>query len=148
MRDGSAVPNLPVVTDTLAARVAVLTRRNDGLFKNNFTGGSYGKTSTFVVRPSLRWTPTPDADITLLGEFYHQYGDSVVVRGISPNTVPGGPLTLPEKEGYVTPSDYFTVSPGDAGFSNVKVYFTMLEANFNIGPGVLTHTIGRAACRE
>ena len=142
MLEGSAVANLPVVTDTLAARVAVLTRRNDGLFKNDVTGGSYGKTSTFVVRPSLRWTPTPDADITLLGEFYHQYGDSVVVRGISPNTVPGGPLTLPEQEGYVTPSDYFTVSPGDAGFSNVKVYFTMLEANFNIGPGVLTSITG------
>src|SRR3546814_3661691 len=75
-------------------------------------------TSTFVVRPSIRWTPGPDLDITLLGEFYHQYGDPVVVRGVSPNTVPGGPLTLPEKEGYVTPSDYFTVSPGDEGFSN------------------------------
>ncbi len=142
MLEGSAVANLPVVTDTLAARVAVLTRRNEGLFRDEVRDRSYGQTSTFVIRPSLRWTPSPDADITLLGEFYHQYGDSVVVRGVSPNTVPGGPLTLPEKEGYVTPSDYYTVSPGDDGFSNVKVYFAMLEANFNIGPGVLTSISG------
>src|SRR3546814_194008 len=116
MFEGSAVANGPIVTDTLSARLAVLGRRNEGLFRNEVTGGSYGQTSTFVVRPSIRWTPGPDLDITLLGEFYHQYGDPVVVRGVSPNTVPGGPLTLPEKEGYVTPSDYFTVSPGAEGF--------------------------------
>lgn len=142
MVEGSAVANGPIVKDTLAARIAVLGRYNEGLFTNSRTGGSYGKTSTYVVRPSLRWTPSPDADITLLGEFYNQYGDPVVVRGVSPNTVPGGPLTLPEKEGYVTPSDYFSVAPGNNGFSNVKVYFAMIEGNFHIGPGVLTSITG------
>jgi iron complex outermembrane receptor protein len=142
MFEGSAVASGPIVQDTLAARIALLARHNDGLFKDSHTGSSYGKTSTYVIRPSLRWTPTSDLDVTLLGEFYNQYGDSVVVRGVSPNTVPGGPLTLPEREGYVTPSDYFSVTPGDNGFSDVKVYFGMLEANLNVGPGVLTSVSG------
>ncbi|OAN56267.1 hypothetical protein A7Q26_02375 [Sphingobium sp. TCM1] len=148
MLEGSAVANLPVVADTLAARVAILTRRNEGLFRNDVTEGSYGQTSTFVARPSIRWTPSTDIDVTLLGEYYVQTGDPVVVRGVAPNTVPGGPLTLAEREGYSTPSDYFTVSPGDDGFSNVRVYFAMLEANINIGPGVLTSITGYRKVRS
>src|SRR3546814_17734493 len=54
MFEGSAVANGPIVTDTLSARLAVLGRRNEGLFRNEVTGGSYGQTSTFVVRPSIR----------------------------------------------------------------------------------------------
>ncbi|WP_404477338.1 TonB-dependent receptor [Novosphingobium sp. BL-52-GroH] len=148
MLEGSAVANLPIVADTLATRVAVLTRRNQGLFKDEVRDRSYGRTSSFVVRPSLRWTPSPAVDLTLLGEFYQQQGDPVVVRGVAPNTVRGGPLTLAEKEGYTTPADFFTVSPGDSGSSNVKVYFTMLEADIDIGPGVLTSVTGYRKVRS
>lgn len=142
MLEGSAVVNGALINDTLSGRLAMMTRRNEGLFTDSRTDQSYGKTSAYVVRPSLKWTPNAALDVTLLGEYYQQTGDPVVVRGIAPNTVPGGPLTLPEREGYTTPSDYFSVSPGDKGYTNIKVYFAMLEANWKVGPGVLTSVTG------
>lgn len=148
MFEGSSVINGALMPDTLAGRVAALVRRNEGLFKNGNTGRDYGQSTTILVRPSLRWTPQPGVDVTLLGEYYHAYGDPVAVRGVSPNTVPGGALTLPEREGFVTPADWFTVSPGTVGHSDIQTWFTALEANIEVGPGTLTSITGYRKIRS
>jgi iron complex outermembrane receptor protein len=140
--EGSAVLNAPLVDDLLAVRLAVQARTFDGYFFDTNTGSDYGESTSFLVRPSIRLTPTPNFDITLLGEYYSEEGDPTVARGIAPNTIPGGPVTLPEREGYVTPSDYWSVSPNVRGSNDIQVRFAMLEANWRIGGGVLTSITG------
>jgi len=140
--EGSVVLNTPIVDDVFAGRIAVQGRTFDGYFTDTNTDSDYGKSNTLLVRPSLLLRPNADLDITLLGELYREKGDPTVARGIAPNTIPGGPLTLPEREGYVTPRDYWSVSPNDRGFNDIKVRFAMLEANWRVGPGVLTSITG------
>lgn len=140
--EASGVINGPIAGDMLTGRLAVQSRTLDGYFTNTNTGGDYGATDSLIVRPSLRFEPTDGLDITLLAEWYTESGDPTVARGIAPNTVPGGPVTLPELEGYVTPSDYWSVSPNVPGMNDVDVFMTMLEANWNILGGVLTSVTG------
>lgn len=140
--EGSAVINTPLVDDLVAFRLGVQARTFDGYFTDTNTNSDYGKSTTYVIRPSIRFTPTSNLDITLLGEWYSEKGDPTVARGIAPNTVPGGPLTLPEIEGYLTPKDFWSVSPNDRGSNDIDVRFAMLEMNWQIGGGVLTSITG------
>lgn len=148
MFEGSAVANGPLIPDVLAARLAVLGRSNNGVFHNTVKNGSWGETNTYIVRPSIKWTPSSSLDVTLLGEYYDTHGDPVAVRAVAPRTAPGSPPTLAELSGYRSPADFFSVSPNDPGYSNVKIYFTMLEANLSVGPGILTSITGYRKVRS
>ncbi len=80
--DADAIMNMPLIDDTLAARVAVRSHSMDGYYRNNGkldTAGTrdpnlkddhvMGENSTYI-RPSLRWTPNDALDFTLFGEIY------------------------------------------------------------------------------
>lgn len=129
-------------SERVAARVAIMARTMDGYFDNLRTGEPYGQSTTIIVRPSLTWEVTPDLSITALGEWYSEEGDPVAVRGITPCTIPGCAPNLPTVDGWVTPSDYWDVIPGNPGSNDVDVRFGMLEANWNIFGGVLTSVTG------
>ena len=141
MLEASAVVN-GGIGQGLAARLAVLSRHTEGLYTNVTTNSSYGKNSTYIVRPSVKWTPTDTLDITLLGEYLKMDGDPAVARGVSPTTVPGGPPTAAQLAGYTSPDDFWATNPNEPGFNRVDVYFGMLEANLDIGPGTLTSISG------
>jgi len=147
MYEGSAVLNNPL-TDTLAARVAVLGRFNNGLYHNVTNDSSYGEANTIIVRPSIKWQPSSDFDVTLLGEYYKLYGDPMVARGISPTTIPGAAPTAAQLAGYTSPKDFFSTNPGFEGFNQVDVYFGVLEANWKVGPGTLTSVTGYRKVRS
>lgn len=139
--DGSAVINGPLAQN-VTGRLALLARRNDGLFENATTGGSYGKSTTYIVRPSVRIEPSDNFDLTLLGEYFGLGGDPMVTRGIAPTTIPGGPATVAQLAGFTSPRNFWATNPGAPGYSNVDVYFGMVEANIQIGPGALTSVTG------
>lgn len=139
--EASAVVNQPL-GETVSARIAAQARSGGDLFYNLLTRDDYGRTTSFLVRPSIRWQVTPEFDFTLLGEYYAEYGAPTIFRAQSPRSVLANPVTLAEVEGYVTPARYFDVFPGDPGSSDVEVKFAMAEANWEIGPGVLTSITG------
>jgi iron complex outermembrane receptor protein len=140
--EASMVMNGGTDNDLIAGRLAVQVRDFTGYFTNTNTGKDYGGTRNILVRPSLRLRPTDTLDITLIGEIFSEEGDPTVVRGIAPNTVPGGPLTLPEREGYRTPADYWSVSPDSPGFSDIRVRMGVLDVNWEVAGGVLTSVTG------
>jgi len=139
--EGSAIVNQPL-SDTVAVRLAAMSRYNDGLFTNVVNGAStsYGKSSVTLLRPSIKFTPSSDFDVTLLGEYYRSSGDPVVVRGVSPRQV--GVPTLAELNGFKSSPDYSITQVGDEGYANLDVYFAMAEMNWKIGPGTLTSISG------
>jgi iron complex outermembrane receptor protein len=142
LKEGSMVVNGGTDDDVLAGRVAVQIRDFDGYFTNTVTDSDYGGTRSIVLRPSLRLRPTETLDITLIGELFTEEGDPTVVRGVAPTTVPGGPRTLPEREGYRTPDDFWSVSPDSPGFSDIRVRMAVLDANWEVAGGVLTSVTG------
>lgn len=139
--EGSAIVNMPL-GETLSSRIAMQARTGGDLFYNTQTRDSYGASKSYIVRPSIMWSPTQEFDITLLGEYYNEYGAPAVFRGRSPRFLTRNPVTLAEREGYVTPRRFFDVFPGDEGFSNVEVVFGMVEANWRLGAGTLTSISG------
>jgi iron complex outermembrane receptor protein len=139
--EASAVTNART-SATLSARIAVQARTGGNLFHNTLTDSGYGRSNSYLLRPSLRWRPTSNLDVTVLGEYYNEYGAPAIFRGRSPRLLTQNPVTLAEQEGFLTPRRFFDVNPNDPGFSNVEVWFGMLEANWNVGPGVLTSVSG------
>jgi len=144
--DASAVANGPI-GETLSARLAAYQSTNQGIYRNIDTGTQYGKTDITIVRPSLKWEPSASFDLTILGEYFTRNGDPIPVRGISPRTIGASP-NLAEVAGYVTSSAYNEIQVGDRGSSEIDVYFGMVEANLDIGPGTLTSITGYRKVRS
>lgn len=145
--DASAVYNEPL-GENVAFRIAASSRVNNGLFTNIAADDrSYGKQYVTLVRPSIRWAPSADFDVTLLGEYYHVDGDPMPVRGISPHTVGAAP-NLAEIAGFRSSPDYSEVQVTDTDFANVDIYFGMAEINWRIGPGTLTSITGYREVRS
>jgi iron complex outermembrane receptor protein len=140
-REAVGVINVPIVDETLAARVATQFQQDHGYLDDTVRDNHFGGTKQYVVRPSVKWTPSADLDVTLIGEYYRLRGDPVGARGISPATIPGL-VTLPTREGYVTPDKFWAVSPDTVGFSHIDVYSGVAEINWHALGGVITSITG------
>jgi len=86
--DIDLIGNLPLVEDKVAMRIAVRQHEFDGFFRNNgitdaagtFDSALEGKPTSkeryLYVRPSIRFTPTDQWDITFFGDYYRNRSDS------------------------------------------------------------------------
>ena len=82
LRDFDLVGNVPIISDVLAARLAMRSHTLGGLWKNNglvrgvvdttLAGDRVGKEKSLVIRPTLRFTPNERWDIQLIGEFLRE----------------------------------------------------------------------------
>ncbi|WP_374281106.1 TonB-dependent receptor [Novosphingobium sp.] len=83
LADLDFVGNLPIVTDKVAARIAVRQHNLSGLWTNNgitpsgavdqtLKGKRAGRERSLVVRPSIRFQPTENLDIQFIGEFLRE----------------------------------------------------------------------------
>ena len=136
----SGIINGPISGDTLTGRLAVQYRSLDGYYTDSNTNTDYGASDSFLIRPSLKFQPNEDFDVTLITEWYSDEGDPTVARGVYPHTVGG--ITLPELEGFTSSSDYWTVAPDQRGATDIDVYFGVIDANWRIFGGTLTSITG------
>ena len=86
--DAELVLNVPIVTDKVAARIALRAHELDGYFRNHgiidaagtvdqtLEGRRVGAEKTLYIRPSLRFTPDERLDIQFIGEFYRDRSDA------------------------------------------------------------------------
>lgn len=133
-RDASVSVQGPLIQDKLAAKVAVLDRRLDGYYHNNFDGKDFGESHTTVIRPTFKLDVTEDLDATLILEKYKQRGDSVAATGVS---WAGGSRTSLTKS-----YDLNIDSPGSSAIDEKSATF---EINWNILKGVVTSISGYRA---
>ncbi len=68
---GKAMVNIPI-GDTMAFRVAGIYLNRDGYTKNTFLGTRIDDRDLYSVRGSLRWEPSDDTTIDLLGSYFHE----------------------------------------------------------------------------
>ena len=59
--------NIPIVTDELAVRLAGDWTRHDGYIKNIFDNSDIDSQNTYSLRGSVRWQPTSNTTIDLVG---------------------------------------------------------------------------------
>lgn len=65
----------PLVAGKLTAKLAAYYTYDDGWFRNLYDGSSFGKDRQFIVRPSLRFTPSPSVEFLLRLEHGQAEGD-------------------------------------------------------------------------
>ncbi len=69
--DLNGAVTLPL-SDTLSARVAIMSRTQDGYIQNDYLDQDVGNTNVQAGRLSLRWQPDNALDVLLTGEFLTQ----------------------------------------------------------------------------
>ena len=67
--DVKGVVNVPLVTEKVAARLAVKSTNFDGFWRNEFNDERRGGHDRLTIRPSLRIAPNENLDIILRGEY-------------------------------------------------------------------------------
>lgn len=134
--DMSAAGQFPIVEGMLSGRLVGLYRSYDGYYTNLVTGDDYGASTTELVRGSLVFTPVDAFDMTLVAEHYSETGDSTPVIGIEQ------PGTLPYVNGFRQPSDYRDIYLDRPGRSEIVVDSVTLEANLDLGHGIVTSVTG------
>ena len=65
---GDALVNIPI-SDTLGARFAIQTRKDDG-YMEDLSGREWNTTGSRSFRGKLLWTPTDTLEVTLAGELF------------------------------------------------------------------------------
>ncbi|MGB5246203.1 MAG: TonB-dependent receptor [Woeseia sp.] len=77
------------VTDTLAARVAVQSIKDDGAFRSTSNGQRYGDDDTKAVRATLLWQPTDAASVTFNVHALKSDNNSTSIRAVGTRSADG-----------------------------------------------------------
>jgi iron complex outermembrane recepter protein len=141
--DISASISGPIIEDKLLGKVSVQSRKRDGWMKDLGGGSDVGEIDTTHFRGTLVYEPTDNFDLTLIGEYYERGGDGAIAAplGLDNNGTSNHPL-LPGKRSFDE-----TWSTGDNAepfgtFSDHEVKKFIVEANWDLGHGVLTSVSG------
>jgi iron complex outermembrane receptor protein len=113
------------ITDNLKVRLAAQWDHDDGWFHNDFDGKAYGRGTTWLIRPTVEWDPTPDLNVIVRFE----HGKS---------TTKGLPL-----QNYAFQDRHtFNFAQDHEGGTHLEWDQITGEVNWQIGGGTLTNVIG------
>ena len=125
------------LSDTFSGKIYAEYSDRDGDFDNLTTGGDHGANEVKFARPILRWQPSEDTDITLIGEFSDYDGDGVNARFIG---FPGDLIW--ETFGAREPGDADELTLNYPGRTEIETDSLVLEGNWQVGNGTITSITG------
>ncbi len=113
------------LTDTLKVRLAGYYNHDNGWFKNDFDGADYGRGTTWLIRPTIEWDPTPDINVIVR----YEHGKS---------TTKGLPL-----QNYAFNDRHtFNFAQDHAGGTRLQWDQITAEVNWQVGAGTITTVTG------
>ncbi len=152
-----------LVEDRVAARLAVLTHRDDGRIKNtlkgtyapvapcpatpcnvnNITGdpvehptGRLSGSDHLIIRPTLVFTPTDSMKFTLLTQ-YQDYDDGGgVARAVIPDNA--SPTGLGTQWGFTPAAGKYETNVVEPGYTKIKAWHAIGELEWELGSGTWT----------
>ena len=150
------------ISDTVSAKIAVMSRERDGYWKDN-NGGSmvptagaiargYDETGQgasgtkpdvdlTIIRPMLLIQPSENLDITFIGEFLSDKSGTANSR----NFVNNDALRRTQLFGYTPPEDRYEINHNLMGGNDLEIDTFIGEFNLQTDTGILT---GIASYRE
>ena len=142
-RDIRVSAETPLIEDVLAFKMSAFSQEHDGYFTNTFVGGpgdrtsrDAGRTRTFSLRPTLRFTPSDTFELTIIGEYYNENSDNAPTINISQ---PTQLLQVFHNPPVFEKGEEVRAFPWNVeGFSDIEVFGVTLEANLEAGPGTVT----------
>ncbi len=153
-----AVLNTPIGA-TFALRAGISHDQRDGFVTNVVDGKDLGHRNVTIFRAALKWTPAPDIDATLSGEYdLARNGSPIVVAGDLPGeaefVAPGvqnmyvSPC-LPAGQPCHAPDKYLSALSGVPDQSDVDTYRGVLTVNArNTAIGDITSVTGYKHFRQ
>lgn len=113
------------LSSTLAARMTAYYKNDAGFFTNSVDGTKLGKERTFLIRPSILFSPTENLEFLVRYERSHTTGDG----GVNQNTAL---------------FQNFDIGVNDRGFMDILSNQVTAETNLNVafGDGVITNIFG------
>ena len=146
------------LSDTVRGKVALQYRDFDGFFEDN-NGGTFvsapnnpagvepgtptqeqNNQQSIFIKPTITFEPNDDFDLTLYGQYFTDDGGSGATQAFINPSLPVP--TLVSAYGYTPPTDQFEVNHDLLGESETDIVQLVIEANWNIGAGVLTSITG------
>lgn len=135
----------PLIDGVLSARVAVYYNKDNGWFERYLGGPAFGqpddfvdfgKAETFLVRPSLYWTPSDSFELTLR----YEHGDVESDGPAAQNHTNGLGQT---NAFFSAPRDSFDFSINEPGAADQKWNQAIAEARIDLGgSGIITNIFG------
>ncbi|CAM3058465.1 Colicin I receptor [Sphingomonas antarctica] len=136
--------NLPV-TDTIGIRVAGYYLKRDGFTHNVATNSQIDGRDQYDVRASIRWQPSPDTTLDIVGHYFHESDDRSRIQKQLCHRDPTGVLgCLPDRLGFdtlngnasfaatLTSTEFLRIAAAPlAPFALGSVYGPDTYANFN-----------------
>jgi iron complex outermembrane receptor protein len=159
------------LSDTLAAKVAVIKSDRDGYYEDN-NGGSVDTTiwaagmpesdtgdkvgvDLTIIRPMLKWTPSDAFDATFIFEHLESDTGSANSQNIVHNCVPvagvqsnssmcgtGSRFMAQNTWGFTPPAGKYDINHDLIGYTRFEVDSLVVEANWNLDYGVVTALAG------
>jgi iron complex outermembrane receptor protein len=146
------------LSERVTAKLAVMSRNQDGMFEDR-NGGTFlvasenpsgtepgssrvdqTEVKTLIVKPTLVFDITDDFDLTFLGSYFRADGGAAASRAYIP---PSGRLLRAQTEfGYFPPEDEFEINHDLIGENFTEAWTGVIEANANLGHGVVTGIAG------
>ncbi len=124
--------NVPVAPGAVTARLAGYYRKDEGWFTNHFDGSPFGKTRTFILRPTVK-IQSGALTQTFIGEYGNVRGDSPAIKAIKPLS-----------------SSPFYISLNDSGLTRRRWYSLTSETNIDVGfgDGTITNVAGYRTIKD
>jgi iron complex outermembrane receptor protein len=137
----------PLVDDKLAFRIAAQFNHQGALYGNSFNPKAGGpKFETYMIRPTLRYTPASNLDITLIAERYHYIGTGEMPQSGGPSidpSLPGGDTVLAVTTWGSTVCQFKDkLCLAEASSAHFTTDRLVGEINYHVGDGILTSITG------
>lgn len=118
----------PLVEERLAARLTAYYNNDDGWFENLANGEDFGKSTTWLARPSLLWSPNDSSEVILR----YEHGDIDSDDG------------SPAQNRALFNRDTFDFAVNFEGYNQAKWDQAIAELNIDVafGDGVITNIFG------
>ena len=124
----------PILGDKIAGKLAVYYNNDEGWFKSGFDGSNVGKSDTFIVRPSIKFSPNENIDIILKLEHGESNGDGPVGQSHTNGSGVDGQIVNFDRNSFGN-------SNNERGDTDVNWNHIIAEANFDVafGNGTVTN---------
>ncbi len=123
------------LTEGVYSRLAAVFSHERGYFRNATTGEYKSEKNLLILRPSLRFEPTPDLTIDVIGEYQQNNGGPQATQFLQR---PGAPTIAERVFGYVPPADKYTIENDGQGFLRTRLATVTLKGDWDVGPGVIS----------
>jgi iron complex outermembrane receptor protein len=133
----AASVDLPLLPEILYSRFAINYRDDDGWYTNEFNSNSdFGQEDTLLLKPSLRFTPIDELEMTLI----YEHGDTDADGPAAQNRTFYGPTSESGSE----LRGAFDFAIDEEGFADIKWNSLVLDTNWDIGfgDGTITDIFG------